>query len=129
MFALFNHFCLFQVTISNRRRRSLVSDDEAEVGDRNLLLVGQKKMANKKISSPPCWPYILTSGKFYCKTLQVVNWLHQLKMLRQFFALLPDKVGLSSLQNHMPLVHHFTNMPSKTLLYNPLFIPEICHFC
>ena len=53
MFALFNHFCLFQVTISNRRRRSLVSDDEAEVGDRDKshLQYWPKKMAkNKKIN-------------------------------------------------------------------------------
>merc|ERR1719507_2622799 len=48
-----NPLLLKLVTISNRRRRSLVSEDEAEV----------------------------------------VNWLHQLKMLRQFFALLPDKAN------------------------------------
>ena len=70
MFALFNHFCLFQVTISNRRRRSLVSEDEAEVGDRNLLLVGRTSWLRENfIVKPFRWSTGCTSWRCFGNSL------------------------------------------------------------
>ena len=106
MFALFNHFCLFP----GDNFKSPTTQPGQWGWGRGWWQ-----------ESPPSWPNILTSGKFYCKTLQVVNWLHQLKMLRQFFALLPDKVGLSRRGAlYRTMCHWFTT--SQICPQKPCFI-------